>query len=993
MKRLISKIFTKNTIKYGFAFVITTGIWFCGPLLVIANQFPLQTAEKRFYLIALSLFAWWLFCSLFLSAKKIFIMAPKTAEAKNRLQALHGRFLGAMRFLKKTQITKHNKNVNLAQLPWCLLIGPQGAGKTTLLANANVSYILTKQFKQEKIVPSETTDWWVTRDLVLVDVPGFYLGSKYNYLWESFINLTLNDVATPMLSTVIVALPLPDLLKQENPQQQKQMIADLKLKISQLREKFGQKLNFYFVITKCDLLPGFIDFFNEYSTEESTQAWGITLPIPKENEKLLDIFSQRFNALIKRLNSQLIYRLHHERNSAARSAIKDFPLQLERLKDMTAHILKSIAPSDLYLHGIYLTSGTQLNTDDQLAQAQIINPNAHQSLQLLRHPPVPAKPYFIRQLILQGILSTAEQVTPKTKNHYRWLQYSAYAASVGAIITAAIFLGRDFQQSVLLTYSIQNNLAQYQLAIQQHQEDGDHLVKALPLLNALQTTATRTNTKLSKLANILSFYSDKSQKTASVVYQQALQTIVLPEIKNVIESYLKNSADKNPTETYGVLKVYLMLGNTQNIKTDAVVNTLKRILANNLSTQANNDLMTHVQAAFDHLTQPIELNNELIAKVRIQLMSLQPQDLALVILKNMNNNNLYSTIQLGLGNPSIFANKSVTNQIPILFTQDVFTDVLSQELPVAASEALQGNDILGKAEILSNDATINTLVEQLRTRYISSYVETWENMLGNLKITTPTSLAQTDSEIVALMGNSSPLLQLLNTINSNTSFVPIMNASPKLHALNALLANAHNEQENTLYQVFVDLRQLHLYLQNILSATDAPRAAFAAAKTRMQDPTSDPITQLHLLAEQNPEPMRSWLNNLAAQSWSYILLEASHYIENAWQVNIYMLYHTQIHDPVNQDFDVQQFASFVGKSGTLASFYQDYLKPFVADDGKQWQWRVVDNQKIPLDNSALAEIQQASRLQRMSKYALFTQARNNPEMQNFTLPEKLADKT
>src|SRR6185437_399107 len=73
------------------------------------------------------------------------------------------------------------KNIHLNQLPWLLMIGPKSCGKTTLLANAPIPFILSKQFKPDTpkiILPSDNCDWWVTRDLVLVDIPGSFLVSK-----------------------------------------------------------------------------------------------------------------------------------------------------------------------------------------------------------------------------------------------------------------------------------------------------------------------------------------------------------------------------------------------------------------------------------------------------------------------------------------------------------------------------------------------------------------------------------------------------------------------------------------------------------------------------------------------------------------------------------------------------------------------------------------------------------------------------------------------
>ncbi len=987
----------QHLIELSTLFIISIVIWFIGPTLKISNQFSLSSIEKRCYFITI-LFLLWILYLFVKPEKNATINQPKTSEAKTKLKTLQGRFFGAIRFLKKTVVSKHDKEMSLLNLPWYLLIGPSGAGKTTLLANANINYILTKQFKQDKVVSSDMCDWWVTRDLVLVDVPGIYLKEKNNYLWDAFLNLIKKNTQKNIAQAMVIALPLPELIKQSDPQIKKQLIIDIKQKILQIREQFGPKLSIYIIITKCDQLPGFSEFFCESSTEDLAQAWGFTLPSLKNNDNLLDIFTLRFNSLIKRLNDQLIWRLHQERNANARPSIKDFPLQIERLKESIRQVLQELSITDLPLHGIYLTSATQ-NATDESAQSQVINP-AHQTLNLLRAPAMPQKAHFIRQVILQGLLSHAQQPILKFKPKNRWKRRIAYTTSIFTIIISAALLGHDFLHSVLQTYAIQNNLAQYQLAIQQSDQQGDQLLKALPLLNSLQSAANRTNNKnLFRFSNLLSFYSDKSQQTANKLYQQALQTIVFPSIKNYLENYLKNPNGKNPAQVYAVLKAYLMLGDTQKIQAQYLSSILKQLIPFSFNKKTDEDLINHIQVAASKTNASIKLNSALIESVREKLTSLTNEELAFVILKNTNNNNMDYTIDLDIpsaGQP-VFVSKPLSNRILNLYTANKFTTVYNDEIPAAAKEALQGNWVIGNAQILTNEATIHDLEEAVRSQYVGIYVNTWEGLFNNLTLISPSSLTQVDAMISELTGNASPLLQMLKIIKQNTSFEPVTNASEKLSSLNTLISKAQSNKENTLYQLFVTLRQLHFYLQNMLGTNDIGYSAFAAAKSRMLNSTNDPLSQVYTLAAQSPEPLKTWLNTLATQSWHFILQETGNYVENAWQVNIVNIYRSQfehrfpLDDSAENEIDLQEFVNFTGKQGIFANFYQRYLKPFVNDYDKHWQWRAVDNQKLPFSNATLEQIQQASKLQAISKYAVFSQGHKNSALQQFKLPGTLIE--
>ncbi|MEO8402660.1 MAG: type VI secretion system membrane subunit TssM [Gammaproteobacteria bacterium] len=1005
MKPTTLNALKKQIVPFIFIAISSVFIWYVGPLLAIANQIPLAQPEKRIYIIA-AIFLIWLLKVIFLDSMP---ETPKTsnptlpAEFVKKLQLLKGRFQGALNFLNKTVINKNGVNVSLNKLPWYLLIGTESSGKTTLLANSNINFILSKQFKKENssnIYYSNTCDWWATRDLVLVDVPNNYFipcqkpADKNQQttqaaptLWAALLNLIKSTPGHNQLNGVVIALNLPEIMKRSSAQKKSALIPELKRRILELRAAFGPALPFHIVITKCDLLPGFLDFFGESSGDELAQAWGVTLPMLSAKEKLLDVFSHRFNVLIKRLNKQLIWRLHQERNTNVRPYIKDFPLHVERLKENLMQILKALMIPDLRLHSVYLTSATQSSTDESGNYIHGVSSNAsHQALQIMRAPVMPSRAYFVRQCILQGLLHSIDHRPASTKD-YSWQKRTVYAASLSTIVLAAILLGQDFQHSVKKAYSIQSDLGQYQLYMQQPNQNNDRLVKALPLLFGLQQAANSSH-QLSRLQNALSFYSNKSEQTANSVYLKALQTIVIPEVKNYLEKYLRHAANKNPVPVYTALKAYLMLADADNRQANFIANTLNKIISTPMNKQALTELTSHIDAALSQNAIAIDLDQDLIATVRKQLVNLPSTELGFVILKNIDTNNADSEIGLGtnFGNPPVFISKRVANRIPNMFTVANFNNVLNTEIRTSTNEALSGNWVLGALTPSANQVSAETLTTQIYNQYIANYIDIWESQLANIQPYTPKNLLQIDEMIQNLTSNNSPLLQLLQTIKQNTSLMPIITASPKFQALNTLLDGADNKQQSPLYQVFSTLQQLHVYLQSILSAPNVSNAAFTAAALRMQNPNQDAIAATHQLAMQSPEPLKTWLNNIANESWNFILQENAQYVEAAWQNEIIPTYNTEIanHYPFsqnsNQEVNLQQFTTFLGHRGKLAQFYQAYLKNYVNENDNQWTWKIVDNQKIPFSDALLASLQHASQIQ-----SAFFQDGSNKLSIDFTL--------
>src|SRR5262249_47863957 len=156
-----------------------------------------------------------------------------------------------------------------------------------------------------------------------------------------------------------------------------------------------------------------------------------------------------FNALIKNLNQQLLWRLHQERNPMTRPAIKDFPLQAERIKEFTADFIKklSIVRLKVALKGVYLTSAVQPEPEgERCLHTQPIDTKAR-VIEIFREPIAASHAYFVKQFFTHGI-SHANEASETINQLARWKTRAAYASSAGMIALFATLLGKDFEQGV-----------------------------------------------------------------------------------------------------------------------------------------------------------------------------------------------------------------------------------------------------------------------------------------------------------------------------------------------------------------------------------------------------------------------------------------------------------------------------------------------------------------------------------------------------------------
>ncbi len=359
--------------------------------------------------------------------------------------------LKAIHTVKPFLLPRSHNKIQLNHLPWYLLLGAESAGKSTLLANANIKFALKKLFQPEEMQALETSDecmLYATNDAALLDVPGSYFTETgEDTLWQNFLAL-IKKFRRNHLAGVVIALSLSDLTDRET---QEIFVSTLSERIKDLKETFGKNVPFYFALTKCDLIPGFVDFFSESGIDELAQAWGITIPFLGESESVTDVFTHRFNALIKRLNKQLIWRLHQERGTTARLYVKDFPLQIERLKENLILLLRTLTETQSFnLQGVYLTSASQPKPEDHAMHQQLTTNASQHALQIMYNPLMPSRSYFIRQFLLQTILHPAAKIT-------RWWQQPSlvYTVCACAISFTVACVGQSIFHARHPVYAVQ----------------------------------------------------------------------------------------------------------------------------------------------------------------------------------------------------------------------------------------------------------------------------------------------------------------------------------------------------------------------------------------------------------------------------------------------------------------------------------------------------------------------------------------------------------
>ena len=334
MKKLVSWMFKPWALALLGVLLLSLVIWFEAPLLTFDGKVPFGASGVRCFFILLLVVLWaawfgWKIIAARMANKRLMASlapppeapapsstAPGQQAAIAEQAALAQRMQQAMALLKKAAPGKKQwSGQYLYQLPWYMFVGAPGSGKTTTLLHSGLKFPLAEAMGPGAIGGVGGTrqcDWWFTDEAVLLDTAGRYTTQDSDSDvdqagWQGFLGLLKKHRPRRPVNGIIVALSVADLLQQGPAARQAQAMA-IRGRIKELHETLGSSFPIYVTVTKCDLLAGFMEFFDNLGREERAQVWGMTFPLAAQGQagSALASFPQRFLALEQRLQVRVL---------------------------------------------------------------------------------------------------------------------------------------------------------------------------------------------------------------------------------------------------------------------------------------------------------------------------------------------------------------------------------------------------------------------------------------------------------------------------------------------------------------------------------------------------------------------------------------------------------------------------------------------------------------------------------------------------------------
>src|SRR5690606_7575917 len=198
-------------------------------------------------------------------------------SAAERMQ-LESRFRDAIRVLRR-----RGGRRSLYALPWYVVIGPPGSGKSTRIRSSGLEFPLAGQFGKEAlrgVGGTRNCDWWFAGEAVFLDTAGRYTTQDSDAGadaegWAGFLRLLRRFRRERPVDGVVVTMSMSDLLLLDERERDAHVQA-VRRRLDELYEQLRVQVPVYLVFTKCDLVAGFGEFFDDLDPEQRAQVWGMT---------------------------------------------------------------------------------------------------------------------------------------------------------------------------------------------------------------------------------------------------------------------------------------------------------------------------------------------------------------------------------------------------------------------------------------------------------------------------------------------------------------------------------------------------------------------------------------------------------------------------------------------------------------------------------------------------------------------------------------------
>ncbi|MQB13352.1 type VI secretion system membrane subunit TssM [Agrobacterium sp. ICMP 6402] len=988
-------------------------IWFYGYLVALGDFKPLGTTQSRLIAIGIILAIWLVYIVVTIyrgrkQDKELVDSIEREALANRQAEIgeIQTRLKEALALLRR--VTKKRFGY-IYDLPWYVIFGAPGSGKTTALTNSGLQFPLGDALGENAVKGiggTRNCNWWFADEAILIDTAGRYttqddLDGSSKAGWEGFLGLLRRYRRSQPINGALVTLSIPDLLTRD-PEEQRQELRSIRQRLSELDEYLHARVPVYIVLTKADLLHGFVEFFDSFNKTDRQQVWGTTFKLDESYaaKDLPQRLTEEFELLQQRVDAMLIERLQQEQNAEIRGRIFRFPAELARLKDRLHEALSELCASSPLieaplLRGVYLASGTQPETDRPVSA-----PKARRS-------------YFLSRLFQDVIFPEAALVTRDKRLSGRQLLVRRIAYAACTVAVAVVFTGWIFTYfaNTQALAEADRKLGAYEQLVQgipvRDVSDADFL-RILPALDNLR--GVNSGFARERVWNV-SFGLDQEDKIAGRqrdAYQRALNALLLPRMIVQLQKQLKD--EKDITRTFNSLKLYGMLGGMGALDRDFLTTQTHQMFASlypgDGRAAAREALDQHARALADGVLAPIELDARLIATardtIRDQAIGTRAYDILAGLPQAQELMEWTPATAFGPLGERAFERRSkapMADGIEGLFTAQGYRSVVIPQVANAARIALSEGWVRGSDDPIRG-ATVEQVAQAALQIYFDRFEKKWTDTLTDLRVKPSQTLGDAVETTRTLANERNILAEAAKSIADATDLRPDVGANPA-----TLASAAEGDTTAAVLAATVNAADPYARLRDMLAAKSGapPAGRETSAGKGAASPSEQLLANFKMLNEQLarsattsdevarvfdvdsqltkanqdllqqardlPAPLDVWVAGVAADVGSLAVKSARGRIAELWAADSASLCSSIVTGRYpfdrssSRDVAIADFTRLFGPTGVFQTFFKQRMEPFVDKTTTPWSWKGTFG-AAGIPSSAIAQFENADRISR-----------------------------
>ncbi|MVV47871.1 type VI secretion system membrane subunit TssM [Pseudomonas sp. PB120] len=996
-------------------------VWCVGPLLAVDDYKFWKGSTSRLLTISVLFLMWGLtmvFVSWRTSARKKAVEETEDGQGRIRREelindeqkVLKERFKDALKTLKTSSLYRGRSEHWRNDLPWYLLIGPQGSGKTSLLDFSGLEFPINKIDRKltRDTLGTRHCDWYFADHGVLIDTAGRYLtqpdAEVDGSAWSMLLDLLRKRRRNRPLNGVLVTIPVEMLFSNAEPNLET-LARQVRARLQDVHQKLHVDVPIYLVLSKAEKLLGFDEFFDQLTREESDQVLGTSFR-QEQSGADVTVLRAEFEALLRRLNSQVIMRMHQERDTRRRGRILDFPHQLGQIGERLCLFVDMAFTGNRYqrvsqLRGFYLISAPYLTQEIDPDTAGIGANLGMKSgvLPTLRS----GRSRFIHHLLSRVIFPEADLagLDKRERSRIHWGQRGLY---VGALAALGLF-GLLWAGGFSANYERLENLRNLAQTWTQQRSALIARNDSMAVLKTLDTryAATQVFPKKGDVGYLKRgglYQGNDVNPVVEAAYERELETQLLPKVATLLEGQIRvNTKDRE--RLLNSLRAYLML----NMKDRRDTAWLKDWVATEWSlhyagnTAVQNGLNTHFERL---LRQPFiyPLNDQLVVQARQVLRSESLANVVYRMLREQARDLPEYRLSQHLGpQGALFVGTDYA--IPGFYTRQGYRQYFSVQGGTLVADILRDNWVLGESSGISG-MDLRRLMVELEQLYFRDYANFWSEAVGQVALPPIDEAGDSAEQLAGLTSANSPVLQLLVEVRENTRFQLIADSAGtdaagklaekggKLGKLAAAAADkasdmarnlpdtskkslqrrfeplhrlldGNNGPSAELIPALTALNDLQLQLASLARASAPEHAAFEMAKIRMSG-QRDALSNLRNASNRLPRPINAWFNVLAEDTWRLVLNDSYRYLNQRYQSELYSFYGKAINKRYpfsahsTSDVAISDFREFFKVQGIADRFFDHYMRPFVSGDPGNYRLRSIDGHSLPISRVYLDQM-------------------------------------